>query len=549
MKKVNAVMRVINNLKWSSKLFALSLPALIVSISIAVISVYALIQQGNSSKEAIFQVKERQAVANQVINAIHISQLNSISLIASAESSDIRRFAIGSIRSFLVIDEAVSELKDAMPNLNVIAELESALAELKPISMKIISLGKKNRDADAMQVLNTHADKHDNIANLAGSILAIEQKNLETVVLDNQTRNKQMAFGLGLVILFTIALSIGLTWATSRYLSASLNRITKGMKRFSEGDLTFKDTSDRFTDEIGDAIRTLFQSIQIITDVVIGIRNETHNINKSSDEISAYSVQTQTGVDTIASELEGLNKQIEGLLHTGVAVNKSLDSSVELVNEAAEKSQASGDSVEQGLTSLQSFRNNNLEVIESTKSLAESANKISDITSTIQAISEQTNLLALNAAIEAARAGEQGRGFAVVADEVRNLAYRSSEAVNEISDLAVEMNTKVKTNVETFDRNFSDLDQNISQLDAVTLNAKQSITAVQSAIDKIREAQQGFDQQRTFINKIVTFFGTLHDVSANTHTDMQYLCTQTEALKKASTHLETLVSRFKTGDV
>ena len=543
------ILSLFNNLKWSGKLFALSIPSMVVSISIATISVYALISQGNLSQSGIVKVKERQVAANQVADAIHNSQLNSISLIAATSPADIRKFAIGSIKSFSIIDETVANLKNAMPEQSEIDSLTTALVDLKPITMKVISYGKKNRDEEAMALLNQHEDKHEVILQLAKSILKLEQDNLDKVLSNNRNSTLKLAYMLGIVIVITTLLSIIVTWGTSSYLSAALNRVNKGMERFSEGDLTFRDTSERFADEIGDAIQTLFRSIQVIKKVVIGIRNETVSINNSSAEITRFSGQTQDGVGQIATEVDALAEQMSQLIELGNKVNNSLDLSISLAQKAAAKSEESGKFVMSGLASLQTFRANSLEVIENTQALAVSANKISDITGTIKSISEQTNLLALNAAIEAARAGEQGRGFAVVADEVRTLAYRSSEAVNEISDLAVEMNARVTDNVSKFNRNFTDLENNISELDEVTTNANDSIDASQFAINQILEAQKGFSQQQLFINKIATFFDTIKTVSVDTQDDMSNLCQETRHLNEAAIQLEEMVSRFKTGEV
>ncbi len=536
------------DLKWSNKLFALSLPALIVSVAITVSCIYVLIQQGQASIDGVEKVKNRQLAANQVVDAIHNSQINALSLIASTSKSDIRKFAIGSIKSFSIMDETIANLADAMPGQPEIDALKISLAALKPIKMKIISHAKRNEDEAAMTVLTNHEAQVAAISRIAISILTLEQKKLEKVVYANQQANKTLALILGIVIVISSCISVLLTWKTGQYLSQALSRVNQGMDKFAQGDLSDQPANNLGKDEIGLAITTLTHSVDVIKKIVVGIRNQTHAINNSSSQITALSSQTSTGINQIGNELNSLNGQIANLTSTGQEVNNRLDSSKLLAQTSVEKSEQSGKYVLDGLASLQTFKENNLVVMNNTQELSESANKISHITNTIKSISEQTNLLALNAAIEAARAGEQGRGFAVVAEEVRNLAKRSSAAVNEISLLAVEMTTKVSQNVNTFNQNYTDLENNIQHLDEVSKSSNESIQASQRAIEEITTAQSGFLQQISFITSIDEFFGNIQDVSNSTHDDMSDLSKDTHQLNLAAAHLDELVSQFKTGE-
>jgi methyl-accepting chemotaxis protein len=536
------------NMQWSGKLALIFLPPLLFAIVIALASISSLLRQSAANISAILSVKDRQVAANRVINAIHEAEMSSVSLIASSTSADIRKYAIASIQSFSHIDETLSVLKEKIPDDERIEKLISALVELKPISMSIIAAGKKNLDEDAMEILTGSSDRLDHISDLALQIVSQEQESLQRIAEDSQSNSYQLAFKLALAIAIGLATSIVICFITTKYLTRSLVLMSAKMERFSEGDLTEEQEINASSDEIGKTMQALNRSIRSISDVVEGIRTQTNGINLTSTEISKLSSQTKCGTTKIQTHINDLDNKIVRLNDAAINVNECLDGSVASANISAQKSNDTGSTVLQGLNKLQQFRASSFTVIENTKELANSANRITDITNIIKAISEQTNLLALNAAIEAARAGEQGRGFAVVADEVRQLAHRSSEAVNQISELAVDINDKVDNNVKKFHHNVTGLDENISSFEQVAASTKSCAEASRNAIEKISYAQRAFNEQLEFIVEITHFLKTLDHVSSETHVAMTELCNESKTLSSAAVQLERLVSKFNTGD-
>lgn len=173
------------------------------------------------------------------------------------------------------------------------------------------------------------------------------------------------------------------------------------------------------------------------------------------------------------------------------------------------------------------------------------AGEITSITKTISDISEQTNLLALNAAIEAARAGEQGRGFAVVADEVRTLAGRTRQAVEEISNLVSGIGGSIKNTVDSINSARDDVVENIEKLKESARQVDSNSIQTEQISSDMRELVNLMDSQRTATASISNTVGELSTLSIDNHKQAATLHELSEGLGDASLKLQDVVNQFK----
>lgn len=265
------------------------------------------------------------------------------------------------------------------------------------------------------------------------------------------------------VVVAAVLLSLLIGYVIARSISKPLLNMVEVAKQVAEGDLTR--TPDVHTkDEVGQlagALTLMVENLKVINSIV----GSSQSVAASSQQISASTEEiagTSTNQSIAATNITELFKELSIAIDS---VAGSAEEAAELSNDTVRTAREGGDVVDASLRGMQAV-NDKMALLES------DSHKIGDIIEVIDDIAEQTNLLALNAAIEAARAGEQGRGFAVVADEVRKLAERSSEATKEITTI----------------------------IKAMQENTKQSVQAVADSVKQSARTGEAFDQIVSMVN-------------------------------------------------
>jgi len=329
-----------------------------------------------------------------------------------------------------------------------------------------------------------------------------------------------------------------------RLLSKPLAKVESAMSRIAVGDLQIV-MDEAGTDEVGRIVTSVASTVSKLHSLI-------SQINSGSCQVKAEADKVKEMADQLA-HATGVSEEAIGAIQTNVTETMSHTDEVSailvtLLTEADQVSQSAGASAQQLSSTMgkyQSFQSSMEETAEMTKELTVEAESISHITQTISDISEQTNLLALNAAIEAARAGEHGRGFAVVADEVRGLATRTGEAVKEISDLVISISSKVEQAVTSLEQIRDNGRENIDQLKSVADQSGSSMAQVKNMSAVMQELQQSSSVQRDSITQITSQVGTLGTVSADARKSSEQMDALATHLNAAAAELNHIVMQFK----
>ncbi len=294
----------------------------------------------------------------------------------------------------------------------------------------------------------------------------------------------------GLAALFLLGVGISNVWLT---IAKPLAKAVRAARQVSEGDLS-GEIESKSNDEMGELLGALRKMVQGLRGTVMTLRSASETLTTSADQLSrdtdsvAERTVTQTqAVNSAAAAIEEISSSITAMARTAEQVKVVADHSAE---QTAQGSGALGELE----TQLRTAKTVVGEIIDAAQEFVRSTTVITRMTQQVKDIAEQTNLLALNAAIEAARAGEQGRGFAVVADEVRKLAEKSSQAASSIdkvtqslADKSASVDSAIKKGLDSLDfsrNHVSAVMQVLKQAERVVAQASEGVTGV---LDGVRE--------------------------------------------------------------
>ncbi|WP_438819835.1 methyl-accepting chemotaxis protein, partial [Pseudomonas savastanoi] len=310
----------------------------------------------------------------------------------------------------------------------------------------------------------------------------------DLIIRQNKSRDADSAKSVTMIAAATalaLVLSILAAWVITRQITTPLQETLEVVERVASGDLSRNLKVDR-KDELGKLQATIQRMTVSLRELVGGIRDGVTQIASAAEELSAVTEQTSAGVNSQKVETD----QVATAMHEMTATVQEVARNAEEASQAAvaaDRQARDGERVvNEAIAQIERLASAVGNSSEAMGALKQESDKIGSVLDVIKSVAEQTNLLALNAAIEAARAGEAGRGFAVVADEVRSLAQRTQKSTEEIEALiaGLQSGTQQATNVMDSSRELSTSSVELTRRAGGSL---ESITKTVSAIQAMNQ--------------------------------------------------------------
>ena len=402
------------------------------------------------------------------------------------------------------------------------------------------------RDA-VLQVGNAQAASEQALAHMAaqGTVLldtSLQMSASQTQVRDQGTQQAKtlLAGATALALLLGVLAAFAIT----RQIIVPLRQTLAAAERVAGGDLR-QDLKAERRDELGQLQASMQRMTQSLRELIGGIGDGVTQIASAAEELSAVTEQTSAGVNNQKVETDQVATAMNEMAATVQEVARNAEQASEAALAADQQAREGDKVVGQAIAQIERLASEVVNSSEAMNQLKAESDKIGSVLDVIKAVAQQTNLLALNAAIEAARAGEAGRGFAVVADEVRSLAQRTQQSTEEIEELIAGLQSGTERVANVMDSSRALTDSSVE----LTRRAGGSLATITHTVSSIQAMNQQIataaEQQSAVAEEINRSVMNVRDISDQTSAASEETASSSVELARLGTHLQGLVGRFR----
>jgi methyl-accepting chemotaxis protein len=323
-----------------------------------------------------------------------------------------------------------------------------------------------------------------------------------------------------------------------------INESTKVLSLIAEGDLraqvigNYKGDHQQLKNDINSLVDSLSDLVRRITESSEAIASSASEISSSSELMAAGAHEQSMQANEVAAAVEEMTQTINETTKNTVQASEASKNAGIIAKEG-------GNVVIETIEGMNKIADVVSRSAVTVQELGKSSNKIGDIVQVIDDIADQTNLLALNAAIEAARAGEHGRGFAVVADEVRKLAERTTNATKEIAEMITQIQKDTKQAVYSMQQGTSEVENGKLLAEKAGKSLSDIISGAENVVDIVNQVAAASEEQSTTSEQISKNITGISDVIRESSNGVQQMAQASEDLNRLTIHLQELVLRFK----
>ena len=362
----------------------------------------------------------------------------------------------------------------------------------------------------------------------------------------NQTAMQQLyiAFGTSIAILFLVFLGRQYGMKT---LMQQFHLLKGRLQCVSVGDFSRPLELDELSkdNEIGELYEAYNTMLEKVGDLLQGVDRSVERVKQSVSEVREASDHTSSGVSAQGSEIATISSTISAMSEAVSSVAATALNSVQSVDETKDVANQGNTAIQRSYTNVNALLTQIDDTAHVLIELEKDSQEVSQVLSVITSIAEQTNLLALNAAIEAARAGEQGRGFAVVADEVRTLAQRTQESTEEIRKIIESLQSQSDKAVKAMTASQEKAKETVEENSKATQILKTITESVASVSEQMNQIARASEEQSLSAKNVDEATHSIATVAQKTLTASEALTQASNDIEVQMGELEGMVHKFK----
>ena len=545
------------NLTVKTKLLGMSLLLLLFMVAVGTIGMYGF-KQSNQALNNVYQVNmKNNALLSKIdgqMRAVRIQLLLSLQHDPKSEFSSLHEHPTSAhtdlVKNYLteidktwadytakLADKKGKELAEAFNK-----ERQKTIKEgFEPVTRAVLDGNFGESYRITFDVINPTIQK----ANKA--LEALMQNEIDLAKQSHEENLKQYSTYRIIIIASIIAgLVAGLVfgWLIAGSISRSSSSLRETAALIAQGNLGARATVTS-NDEIGDVGRSINQIADTLQTVLGKVKGCSTSLTEAAGELRSNAEQIATGSESVAAQASSVATAGEEMAATSGDIAQNCSMAVESANRAGATATSGAEVVQltvQGMARIAAKVQDSARTVES---LGARSDQIGQIIGTIQDIADQTNLLALNAAIEAARAGEQGRGFAVVADEVRALAERTTRATREIGEMIKAIQTETRNAVSAMEEGVGEVERGTEDAARSGRALEEIMLQVSEVTTQINQITTAAEQQTTTTNEISSNMQRITEVVQDTAGNAQMTASAAGRLADLSQELQSIVSQFR----
>lgn len=423
--------------------------------------------------------------------------------------------------------------------------IRTKLKEYRPLWEEIVKLRLSGNAAEALELMRGRAQKMETAVSL-DIIKLIEVKIAEGKKrsLDNSTLARSTVIQTVTFSAAGVILAIFLGFLVAARITTPIRGTMEQARRIADGDLTATSLVSS-NDETGKLSESMNDMVQNLNQIIGSVATASKRVDDSANALRGVSEKLSDGAAEVSGQAITLSAAGEEMSMTASDIARNCTESAQAADAVTMEAERGAQVVNETVNRMHSIAAKVRESAGSIELLGQRSDQIGQIIGTIEDIADQTNLLALNAAIEAARAGEQGRGFAVVADEVRALAERTSRATREISEMIRGVQQETKASVANMEGSVQEVQSGIGDAERSRQALEEIIRQIGDISAQVNQIAVAAEEQTATTTEISNNIHRINEAIQQTVQGAEDSSRESGVLFEQATQLKLVVSRFR----